>query len=257
MMTNNRANSLNRATKANLLERRSRHMVFSVLTAGLILAILIAPFMSVESALAADAVGDDPCLTCPLGANASAVMAANPELMAVRRFAASREGRPMSSTFRELDLAANPELWATRRVAPSADEARTMAYAFQELAANRELLATRDVAPSAGEARTMAYAFRELAANRELLATRDVAPSADEAMAMAGALGKAPLHPDVVYGLVRQDAFNESPVGTTSPLHPDVVYGLVRQGPFNESAVGAKSPLHPDMVFGLVPPAGT
>jgi hypothetical protein len=199
MMTKNRANSSNQATQVDLVERRSRHLVFSVLTAGLILAVLIAPFVSVESALAANAVGDDPCITCPLEAYSSTVMAANPELMVVRRFAASREVRPMSGTFRELDLAANPEPMAVRRVAQSADEARTT----------------------------------------------------------ADALGKASLHPDVVHGLVRQGAFNESPVGTTSPLHPDVVHGLVRQGAFNESPVGATSPLHPDVVFGLVPPAGT
>ena len=165
MKIKNRANSSNRSTQADVVERRSRRLVFSVLTGGLILAILIAPFMSVKIGLAADAVADDPCLTCPLEAYSSAVMAANPELMAVRRFAASREVRPMSGTFRELDLAANPELLAVRRVAPSADEARTMAYALQELAANRELLPVRRVAPSADEAMAMAYALQELAAH--------------------------------------------------------------------------------------------
>jgi hypothetical protein len=118
MLIENRANSSNRATPQDVVERRPRRLVFSFLTGALVLAILIAPFVSVEIGLAADAVGDDPCLTCPLGANTSAAMAANPELMAARRFAASRDaGRAMSGTFR--DLAANPELMAVRRFAPT------------------------------------------------------------------------------------------------------------------------------------------
>jgi hypothetical protein len=41
--------------------------------------------------------------------------------------------------------------------------------------------------------------------------------------------GKAPLHPDVVHGLVPSTSnLSPSPEGAKSPLHPDVVHGLVR-----------------------------
>ena len=90
MTSKKRVNSLNRDTRESAIGRRSRRLAFSILTGGLILAVLIAPFMSVESGLAADAVADDPCLTCPLETNSSAAIAANPELMAARRRASSR-----------------------------------------------------------------------------------------------------------------------------------------------------------------------
>jgi hypothetical protein len=71
----NRANSSNRDAQEHNVERRSRRLVFSVLTAGLMLGILIAPFLSVESGLAAGAVADEPCSTCPIEANSASVAA--------------------------------------------------------------------------------------------------------------------------------------------------------------------------------------
>ncbi len=56
--------------------------------------------------------------------------------------------------------------------------------------------------------------------------------------------GKAPLHPDVVHGLV------------PSPLNAKVT-GLLESPEttvFGEPLVGDRSPLHPDMVHGLVRP---
>ena len=75
MTIKNRANGSNRDTQEHNVERRSRRLVFSVLTAGLMLGILIAPFLSVESGLAAGAVADEPCSTCPIEANAASVAA--------------------------------------------------------------------------------------------------------------------------------------------------------------------------------------
>jgi hypothetical protein len=66
-------------------------------------AILIAPFLSVETGLAADVVGDDPCLTCPFEANSSAVLAANPEMMAVRRNAPANIAKERGAEFYFLD----------------------------------------------------------------------------------------------------------------------------------------------------------
>jgi hypothetical protein len=71
----NRANGSNRDTQEHNVERRSRRLVFSVLTAGLMLGILIAPFLSVESGLAAGAVADELCSTCPIEANSASVAA--------------------------------------------------------------------------------------------------------------------------------------------------------------------------------------
>jgi hypothetical protein len=66
----NSVSSSNRDTPKYVVERRSRRLVLSILTAGLVLGILIASFLSVESGLAAGAVADEPCLSCPLEANA-------------------------------------------------------------------------------------------------------------------------------------------------------------------------------------------
>jgi hypothetical protein len=73
--TKNRVNSSNRDTQEHVVERRSRRPVLSVLAAGLILGILIAPFLVVESGLAAGVVADEPCLTCPSEASAAAYAA--------------------------------------------------------------------------------------------------------------------------------------------------------------------------------------
>jgi hypothetical protein len=71
----NRVNGSDRDIQEHIVERRSRRSVLSVLTAGLMLGILIAPFLLVESVLAAGAVAAEPCSTCPVEASAAAYVA--------------------------------------------------------------------------------------------------------------------------------------------------------------------------------------
>jgi hypothetical protein len=72
MTIRNRVNSSNRDTQEHVVERRSRRLVVSVLTVGVMLGILIAPFLLVENGLAAGAVADEPCLMCPVEASVAA-----------------------------------------------------------------------------------------------------------------------------------------------------------------------------------------